>query len=279
MRVLRVFTVPFAVGLAALAAHGASAAVTPGWECIPTAAGQAVVSGGTGATPSCGPSTTAVLAPTYVSSGVGGKPTVEFSALNVQIVSGSGSTGASPNGLGNLVIGYAENPAGRKQSGSNDLIVGSQNGWSGYGEIVGGLNNMVSGPWAVAFGRGNTASGVFSAALGGRGNVASADSSSVAGGEYNRVTDPFASILGGCSNLAGAGTLSVSSSCTALAASLMAIGGGIGNQDTSLGSAILGGDSNSVVGGQGDAIAGGNHETLSGSGADISRIGSASFNP
>jgi hypothetical protein len=59
----------------------------------------------------------------------------------------------------------------------------------------------------------------------------------------------------------------------------MAIGGGIGNQDTSRGSAIRGGDDNSVAGGQGDAIAGGNHETLSGSGADISRIGSSSFSP
>src|SRR5437763_14934618 len=67
-------------------AGGALAAVTPGWECVPTTAGQAVVSGGTGAAPSCGTGETAVLAPTYVSSGVGGKPTVKFSAVNVQIL-------------------------------------------------------------------------------------------------------------------------------------------------------------------------------------------------
>lgn len=86
-------------------AGGASGAVTPGWECVPTTAGQAVVSGGTGATPSCGAGKTAVLAPTYVAAGVGGKPTVQFAAVNVQIVSGSGSTNAAVNGRGNLVAG------------------------------------------------------------------------------------------------------------------------------------------------------------------------------
>jgi hypothetical protein len=106
-----------------LVAGEASAVVTPGWECIPATAGQAVVSGGTGATPSCVAGKTAVLAPTYVSSGVGGKPTVQFAAVNVQIVNGSGST-ASVNATGNLVLGYDENPGGRAQTGSHDLILG-----------------------------------------------------------------------------------------------------------------------------------------------------------
>ena len=62
------------------------------WECIPTPAGQAGVSGGTGAAPSCGAGTTAVLAPTFVVSGVGGLPPDAFSGVNVQVVSGSGTT-------------------------------------------------------------------------------------------------------------------------------------------------------------------------------------------
>ena len=65
--------------------------MTPGWECVPTTAGQAVVSGGTGSAPSCGAGATAVLAPTYLASGVGSRPTVRFAAVNVQIVNGSGS--------------------------------------------------------------------------------------------------------------------------------------------------------------------------------------------
>ena len=75
------------------AASGALA-VTPGWECVPATAGQPVLSGGTGGAPSCS-SGTAVLAPTYVSSGVGGEPTVEFSAVNVQIVDGNSSDSTS----------------------------------------------------------------------------------------------------------------------------------------------------------------------------------------
>src|SRR5438552_6904030 len=106
-----------------LFASGALAAVTPGWECVPTTAGQAVVSGGAGSAPSCGAGTTAVLAPTYVPSGVGGKPTVRFAAVNVQLINDVGRT-ASVNGTGNLVIGYDENPGALAQTGSHDLILG-----------------------------------------------------------------------------------------------------------------------------------------------------------
>src|SRR5690349_23345621 len=98
-------------------------ATTPGWECIPATAGQAVVSGGTGSAPACAAGSTAVLAPTFVSSGVGGKPTVQFSGVNVQVVSGTGSTSGPVNGEGNLVVGYAENTSERTRTGSNDLVV------------------------------------------------------------------------------------------------------------------------------------------------------------
>src|ERR1700733_7687867 len=68
-----------------------AAAGTPGWECVPTTAGQAVTSGGTATTPQC-TSGTPVLAPTYVAAGVDGKETVQFSAVNVQVVNGTGTT-------------------------------------------------------------------------------------------------------------------------------------------------------------------------------------------
>src|SRR4051794_20614695 len=72
-------------------------AVTPEWECVPPSVGKNVRSGGTGSAPNCGPNETPVLAPTYVAGGVGGKPTVMFAAVNVQIVNDLGST-ASING-------------------------------------------------------------------------------------------------------------------------------------------------------------------------------------
>jgi hypothetical protein len=209
------------VALAAMTVFGVMAsaawgAVTPGWECIPATAGQAVVSGGTGASPACAGGSTAVLAPTYVSSGVGGKPTAEFSSVNVQIVSGSGATSGATNGEGNLVVGYAENPGGYAQSGSNDLVVGPNNGWSGYGDIVGGNNNQALGNYATAVGLSNKASGAasFSAGAsntafgshssvsGGTHNVARGIGAAVAGGDANNAKGSFASILGGFGNTA-----------------------------------------------------------------------------
>lgn len=197
-------------------ASAAWGAVTPGWECIPTAVGQAVVSGGTGAAPACGVGSTAVLAPTYVSSAVGGKPTAEFSSVNVQIVSGSGSTSGTKNGEGNLVVGYAENAGGYPRTGSNDLVVGANNGWSGYGDIVGGDNNQALGNYATAVGlsnkasgiasfsagTANTASGSHSSVSGGAHNVAHGVDAAVAGGDDNRASGDFASILGGFGNTA-----------------------------------------------------------------------------
>src|SRR5207302_1418225 len=146
--------------------------VTPGWECVPTTAGQAVVSGGTGAAPSCGGNETAVLAPTYVSSGVGGKPTVKFSAVNVQIVSGSGATNGKVNGTGNLVIGYDEHAALLGQTGSHDLILGRNHSFSGFAELLGGYENIATGNYAAVLGSSNTASGTYATVTGGHNSYA-----------------------------------------------------------------------------------------------------------
>ena len=48
-----------------------------------------------------------MLAPTYVASGVGTKPTVQLSAVNLQVVDGAGTTNTI-NGELYIVIGYAE---------------------------------------------------------------------------------------------------------------------------------------------------------------------------
>jgi hypothetical protein len=284
-------------GLAACAAGGG--AVTPGWECIPTTQGQSVVSGGTGSAPACGSATTAVLAPTYVSSGVGGKPTVEFSAVNVQIVSGSGSTSGAVNGEGNLVIGYAENANGYSQAGSHDLIVGSNNGWKGYGELVGGTKNQSIGNFAAAFGQGNKASGTASlaagtnniasgsqsSAIGGDHNTAKGAQSSVTGGDFNLANDTFASVAGGCENIAGPST-SVSATCLTGAEAIL---GGFENTAAGLESTVSGGEvgfasggSASVAGGQfngasggGASVAGGDENTASG---DFSSVLGGFFN-
>src|SRR5690348_1037104 len=156
--------------VSAVFAAVAPATVTPGWECVPTTAGQAVVSGGAGSAPSCGAGTTAVLAPTYVPSGVGGKPTVQFAAVNVQIVSGSGATNGAVNGTGNLAIGYDENPAAVAQTGSHDLILGRNQSFTGFGQLVGGFQNTASGNYAAALGNLNTVQGSYASITGGQNN-------------------------------------------------------------------------------------------------------------
>ena len=266
---------------AAVVGYNASEAlaVTPGWECIPTTAGQAVVSGGTGATPACGAGSTAVLAPTFVSSGVGGKPTVQFASVNVQIISGSGSTDGTVNGTGNLVVGYEENANNFSRTGSNNLIVGADNGWTSSGGIIGGDGNFSSGAGAVLFGMFNTATGSDSfigggcgnlaggsgkpfkkkcptkgtqAILGGHANQATAGQASIAGGQFNLANDLFASVAGGCSNIAGPGS-PLSGTCTAGAEAVL---GGFENSASGLESTVSGGNSNSATGNEASVLGG-----------------------
>src|SRR3712207_9039769 len=52
----------------------------------------------------------------YTATGVGGKPTIRFSGVNVQVVSGSGATEGTVNGVGNLVVGYKDRKSTRLNS-------------------------------------------------------------------------------------------------------------------------------------------------------------------
>ena len=79
----------------------------------------------------------------YIGAGVGGKPTIQFSGVNVQVVNGEGKT-ATTNGEGNLVIGYDENP--RAQTGSHNLILGEEQEFTAYAGIDAGLLSSRSLP-------------------------------------------------------------------------------------------------------------------------------------
>ena len=227
--------------------------------CVPSTAGQAITSAGSGGT--CSSSQTPVALPSshaeqqtllsilpdteFKANGVDGKPTIQFSGVNVQVVSGSGSTSGAVNGEGNLIVGYAEDGAGHPQSGSNDLVVGVGNSWSGYGEIVGGSYNQVTGAGAVALGSGNTASGGASLAAGGNGNIASGPQSTVIGGAGNIATGFGSSITGGVLNTAGGEDSSISGGgVNTASAENSSIAGGEYNAATDEDGSILGGCSN-----------------------------------
>src|SRR3989440_6631922 len=148
--------------------------------CVSSTAGQSVTSG------ACSSGGTTVKLPasptdqnallsmlphmSLISSGVGGKPTIRFTGVNVQIVSGSGTTNATVNGAGNLVLGYDESPG--TQTGSHNLILGLGQTFTSYGSILGGGNNPATGPYSAALGLGNTASGQYATATGGRAGTA-----------------------------------------------------------------------------------------------------------
>ena len=201
-------------------------AVTPGWECVPTTAGQAVTSGGTGTSPSCGSSSTAVLAPTYVSDSAG-YATAQFSGVNLQVV--NGATGTNPqttaNGKGNLIIGYDPSPGA--QSGSHNLVLGSGQTDIATGGIVAGWKNTISVDGASV--------------LGGQGNFAKGFNTSISSGSGNTTVDPNSGILGGCDNLTSqTGSVQVAS-CFGFDET---ISGGAQNQATGLNSSVTGGCDN-----------------------------------
>jgi hypothetical protein len=178
----------------------------------------------------------------FVASGVGGKPTIQFSGVNVQIVNGVGKT-RSANGAGNLVIGYDENPLNYQQTGSHDLVLGNEQTFTGFGGIVAGKGNSIAGEFAsVTGGAGNVASGRESSISGGFLSSAIGDWSAVSGGDDNRATGEYASVNGGAGNTASAEGASVGGGGGNKASGTYAtVAGGLDNISAFPFSAILGG--------------------------------------
>jgi hypothetical protein len=99
-----------------------------------------------------------------VSSGVGGKPTVEFAKVNVQIIDGGGVT-SSDNDTGNLVLGYNDSPG--TQTGSHNLILGHAQSYTGSANIIGGFGDKDTSSYGGVFGENNSASAANALVLSG----------------------------------------------------------------------------------------------------------------
>jgi trimeric autotransporter adhesin len=162
---------------------------------------------------------------TYSEHGVNGQPTLRVSGANLQVVNGTGQTAAN-NGVGNLILGYDENPG--TQTGSHNIVLGYSQTFTSFGGIMGGWNNTLSGPDSLVFGVGDTASGVASAVTSGFVNEASGFGASISGGTGNSATDYESSVSGGSDNNATGERASVS--------------GGEYNTASGDYSAVLGGD-------------------------------------
>jgi hypothetical protein len=194
----------------------------------------------------------------YVESGIGGKPTIQFSGLNVQVVSGAGATGAAVNGEGNLVIGYDEDAEKHEQTGSHNLVLGEEQTFTSYGGILGGFKNTITASYAtVTGGWKNTASGEYASVGGGykdnaegedawvgggQRNTASGELSSVGGGWGNTASGALSSISGGLENKAFGGISSVSGGfLNRSVGALSWVGGGYANKAEGRLSSLFGG--------------------------------------
>jgi hypothetical protein len=121
--------------------------------------------------------------------GIDSKPTIEISGANVQIVDGTGSETAATNGEGNLIVGYQEGPASR--TGSNNLIVGPNDEYTAYGEIVTGENNRALAPFNVVFGQQNTATKEGATVTGGGENTADGEWAAILGGKKANLSTAY----------------------------------------------------------------------------------------
>ena len=139
--------------------------------------------------------------------------TVLISGANLQVVSGEGSTDATVNGTGNIIIGYdeASDLNSSYKSGSHNLVVGYGHTYSAFGGIVVGHHNSITGNYSsVSGGFNNIAVGDYSSVSGGGANTGSGDYSSVSGGGMNTASGYVSSVSGGTYNTAEGGYSSVS---------------------------------------------------------------------
>src|SRR6516162_3637602 len=156
--------------------------------------------------------------------GVAG-PNIIFRGVNIHIVSGSGATddGGNSRGLGNLIIGYDEEPSAvdppnpalkpGDRGGSHNLVIGAAHRFTqaAFGGLVAGRGNTISNTAAsVSGGFDSTASGEFASISGGGGNTASVRGVSISGGLANTASGEVASVNGGFGNTASGEAASIS---------------------------------------------------------------------
>jgi hypothetical protein len=175
--------------------------------------------------------------------GVAG-PHIIFRGVNLHLVSGSNATDDNGTrlGLGNLIIGYDEDPAQLDSQlslkpgdrrGSHNLVIGKGHRFTqaAFGGLVAGDINTISNEGAsVSGGALNTASGSTASVSGGAGNAAIGNSSSISGGFGNAARGSNASVSGGEGNTASGNFASISGGRRNTASGVFSsVSGGVGN--------------------------------------------------
>lgn len=195
-----------------------------------------------------------------------------FSGVNVRVVNGTGTTDGTPNGLGNMIVGYNEvRGAGDDRSGSHNLVVGSQNNYASYGGLVAGYLNTLSDIYAsVSGGINNTASGGFSSISGGSNNTASGVRSSVSGGIDNKASGGFSSVCGGSTNTADGYCSSITGGESNMTGSNYTSVTGGSHNIANRSFAVVSAGAYNTASGDKSSVSGGLYNTASGFGASVS---------
>jgi len=156
-------------------------------------------------------------------------PNITFSGVNIHIVNGMGQT-QLVNGLGNLIIGYNEDPINENNTtlfAPTALVSGDR----------GGSHNLVIGRWNRFL------SSSFGGVIAGEGNWLSGEANSVLGGEANRVVQGNGNVVvgGAESEASGFGDVIGGGWGNATNSSFAVVCGGSGGSANAWGSVILGG--------------------------------------
>lgn len=227
---------------------------------------------------------------------IDGHPTVRLTGVNLQVVSGGGTTSAI-NGTGNVIIGYNERserpedsvcsigvmdqftPEGVRRferaliSNEADCL-GAGGAWSSshtsgsHYLIVGSQNNYSSFGGIVA-GQHNTSNARMASVLGGELNRSSEEHSVVLGGTSNATSGRKSSVVGGRLNEASGTQASVSGGIGNRAeGSVSSISGGRDNLARGFSSSVSGGLLNEALE-QGTSILGGQENVAQGQNSSI----------
>ncbi len=142
-------------------------------------------------------------------------PHIIITGANLHIRSGEGVTNGADTGVGNVVVGYNEEPSGGliagDRDGTHNLIVGPQHKYLNFGGLLAGFRNTTSGNYvSVSGGINNTASSLYASVSGGSNNTASGNFASVSGGSNNMASATNSSVSGGFGNTASGQWSSVS---------------------------------------------------------------------
>ena len=169
---------------------------------------------------------------------------IVLSSANVYIQSGQGtSSPSSPNGLGNLIIGYDEDSSDSK-TGSHNIVVGPYHSYTGAAAIIGGYDNTSGddGYWTAVFGYQNLVDEQCATVTGGYSNTATGFAATVTSGFVNEATGNAAAVLGGNYNLASGNTASVlGGGANTASGAYSAVGGGLGNTASGTYAIVIGG--------------------------------------